>query len=106
MPSRKNNNILQLIRDTYGNFNDTNRKIADFIFNNLELATFASLTEISKKVGVSDATLVRFARELGYKGFTELREDLVAYIRQIIYPAEKHSLRVLSGQEWPSRGHL
>jgi DNA-binding MurR/RpiR family transcriptional regulator len=97
MPSRKKNNILQLIRDTYGNFNDTNRKISDFIFNNLELATFASLTEISKKVGVSDATLVRFARELGYKGFTELREDLVAYIRQIIYPAEKASL--LEGQD-------
>ena len=81
MPSRKKINILQLIRDSYGNFNDTNRKISDFILNNLELATFASLTEISKKVGVSDATLVRFARELGYRGFRELRGDLVAYIR-------------------------
>lgn len=92
MPSRKKINILQLIRDSYGNFNDTNRKISDFILNNLELATFASLTEISKKVGVSDATLVRFARELGYRGFRELRGDLVAYIRQIIYPAQKASL--------------
>jgi DNA-binding MurR/RpiR family transcriptional regulator len=96
MPSRKKTNIFQLIRDSYGNFNDTNRKISDFILNNLDLATFASLTEISKKVGVSDATLVRFARELGYKGFRELREDLVAYIRQIIYPAQKASL--LDGQ--------
>jgi DNA-binding MurR/RpiR family transcriptional regulator len=96
MLSRKKNNILQLIRDRYGDLNDTNRKISDFILNNLELATFASLTEISKKVGVSDATLVRYARELGYGGFTELREDLVAYIRQIIYPAQKTSL--LEGQ--------
>ncbi|UCD79312.1 MAG: MurR/RpiR family transcriptional regulator [Desulfobacterales bacterium] len=92
MPCRKNTNILQLLRDSYGNLNDTNRRISDFILNNLDLATFASLTEISKKVGVSDATLVRYARELGYNGFRELREDLVAYIRQIIYPAQKASL--------------
>ena len=92
MSSRKKANILQLIRDSYDKFNDTNRKISDFILNNLELATFASLNEISKKVGVSDATLVRFARELGYNGFRELREDLVSYIRQIIYPAQKASL--------------
>ena len=89
--------IIQLIRERHSTLNDTNRKISDFIFNNLELATFASLTEISKKVGVSDATLVRFARELGYKGFTELREDLVAYIRQNHLPAEKASL--IEGQD-------
>lgn len=92
MQAQKKTKILQFIRDGYRDFNETNRKISDFILNNLEIATFSSLAEISKKVGVSDATLVRFARELGYKGFTELREDLVNYISQIIYPTQKASL--------------
>jgi len=88
----KKTRILQLIRESYEDLNDTNRKISDFILQNIEIATFSSLAEISKKVGVSDATLVRFARELGYKGFKELREDLVEYITQIIYPTQKASL--------------
>ena len=73
--------IIQLIRDRHSGLNDTNKKIADFILQNPEMATFSSLVEISKNVGVSDATLVRFARELGYNGFKELREDLLDYIR-------------------------
>jgi DNA-binding MurR/RpiR family transcriptional regulator len=83
--------IIQLIRDRHSSLNETNKKIADFILQNPEMATFSSLIEISKSVGVSDATLVRFARELGYKGFKELREDLLDYIRRIIYPTQKSS---------------
>lgn len=83
--------IIQLIRDRHSSLNETNKKIADFILQNPEMATFSSLVEISKNVGVSDATLVRFARELGYKGFRELREDLLDYIRRIIYPTQKSS---------------
>ena len=84
--------IIQLIRDRHSGLNDTNKKIADFILQNPEMATFSSLVEISKNVGVSDATLVRFARELGYNGFKELREDLLDYIRRIIYPTQKSSI--------------
>jgi len=83
--------IIQLIRERHSTLNDTNKKIADFILQNPEMATFSSLIEISKSVGVSDATLVRFARELGYKGFRQLREDLLDYIRRIIYPTQKSS---------------
>ncbi len=83
--------IIQLIHDRHSGLNKTNKKIADFILQNPEMATFSSLIEISKNVGVSDATLVRFARELGYKGFKELREDLLDYIRRLIYPTRKLS---------------
>lgn len=82
-------NIVQIIRDHYPQLNDTLKKIADFILQNIEKATYSSLMEISKEVGVSDASLIRFAREMGYKGYQDLREDLVLYIRKIIYPYEK-----------------
>jgi DNA-binding MurR/RpiR family transcriptional regulator len=82
-------NIAQVIREQYAGLTDTNKKIADFILNNLETATFSSLMEISKKVGVSDASLVRFARELGFKGYQDLRETLIEYVRKIIYPTHK-----------------
>jgi DNA-binding MurR/RpiR family transcriptional regulator len=94
MPETKQSemNIVQTIQERYANLNNTNRKIANFILQNLEKATFLSLMEISKEIGVSDASLIRFAKKMGFVGFQELRENLVEYIRHIIYPTSKKRL--------------
>jgi len=90
-PETKDRNILQILRQSYDGLSDTYKKIAEFIINNMETATFVSLDELSKKVGVSDATLIRFARELGFEGYQSLREAMVDFIRGIIYPSRKLS---------------
>jgi DNA-binding MurR/RpiR family transcriptional regulator len=82
-------NIFQILRERYDGLSQTYQKIADFIMNHMEAATFASLGELSKRTGVSDATLIRFARELGFKGFQDMRETMVSYIRGVIYPSHK-----------------
>jgi len=84
-------NIFQLIQIHYADLSKNNKKIADFIIRNLEKATFLPLLEISKEIGVSDASLVRFAKILGFSGFQELREKLIEYIRKLIYPTKKAS---------------
>jgi len=84
-------NIVQTIQNNYSDLNETNRKIADFILHNLEKATFSSLLEISKEIGVSDASLVRFAKKLNFNGFQDLRENLIEHIRKLIYPTNKKS---------------
>jgi DNA-binding MurR/RpiR family transcriptional regulator len=91
-------NIVQIIRDHYPRLNDTNQKIADFILQHLEKATFSSLLEIAKEIGISDTSLVRFARELGFRGYQDLRENLIDYIRKIIYPTYKSGILVEKGQ--------
>jgi DNA-binding MurR/RpiR family transcriptional regulator len=91
-------NIVQIIRDNYPELNETNKKIADFILQNLEMATFSPLLEISKEIGVSDTSLIRFSRELGFKGYQDLRESLVDHIRKIIYPTLKSSILGEQGQ--------
>jgi DNA-binding MurR/RpiR family transcriptional regulator len=82
-------NIVQTIRERYDGLNNTHKKIADFILQNLEKAAFSSLMEISKEIGISDASIIRFAREIGYKGYQDLRQSLIWYIRRIIYPSQK-----------------
>jgi len=93
-PETKDRNILQILRQSYDGLSDTYKKIAEFIINNMETATFVSLDELSKRVGVSDATLIRFARELGFEGYQSLREAMVDFIRGIIYPSRKLSAAV------------
>ncbi len=87
----KDPNILQILRQSYDGLSDTYKKIAEFIINNMETATFVSLDELSKRVGVSDATLIRFARELGFEGYQSLRQAMLDFIRGIIYPSRKLS---------------
>lgn len=87
-------NVIQKVRQAYDQLNETNRKIADFIVQNLAMAAYSPLAVIAKETGVSDTTLVRFARELGYRGYQELREDLVEHIRRIINIYEKPAMLV------------
>jgi DNA-binding MurR/RpiR family transcriptional regulator len=52
--------------------------VADYISNDRIAASFDSITELSRKIGVSEASLVRFAKQLGYKGYPSLRKELQA----------------------------
>jgi DNA-binding MurR/RpiR family transcriptional regulator len=95
-------NIVQTIRERYDHLNSTHKKIADFILQNLEKATFSSLSDISKEIGISDASIIRFAREMGFKGYQDLRQSLIWYIRRIIYPSQKPSFHFgENGQSHP-----
>ena len=49
------------------------RKIASFIKENMYKAVHCTLLELAELIGVSDATVVRFCKSLGYKGFQEFK---------------------------------
>ena len=76
-------NAVERIYRNYAGFTESNKILADFFLNNLEMATFKSVNELRNLTGVSDATVIRFAYELGYSSFKEFREHLADYIRKI-----------------------
>jgi DNA-binding MurR/RpiR family transcriptional regulator len=49
------------------------RRVAEYLRNHQEDAVFASAEEIGAAAGVSDATVVRTAKTLGYAGMVELK---------------------------------
>ena len=49
------------------------RKIMDFIRENGDSFLSDTITEFSEKAGVSDATMVRFCKHLGYKGYQDFK---------------------------------
>lgn len=59
----------------YNNENATiaERKIAGYIKDNMDKAVHCTLLELADLIGVSDATVVRFCKGLGYKGFQEFK---------------------------------
>jgi DNA-binding MurR/RpiR family transcriptional regulator len=77
------------------------RSIADYVLEHLTAIPFLSIPELARRVGVSEATIVRFAQRLGYPGFSELKMELVEILQQHLHqgagePAETVAQDVLA----------
>lgn len=51
-------------------------KIAEYVIQNPERVGMSSSLEVARAIGVSDASVIRFARAIGYDGFTDLKNDI------------------------------
>lgn len=76
---------LGLIRSYYPSFTRTEKRIADFILNNSKDVIYMSVTELAEKCGVGEGTVVRFARDIGFSGYQELKLTLS---RDLVNPFE------------------
>jgi DNA-binding MurR/RpiR family transcriptional regulator len=84
--------IGQLIADRYDYLTKSEKQIADFIRKNQEEAAFLSAGEIALQLGLSEATMVRFARNLGFNSYPSMRQVLQDAFRQRV----THSARLRS----------
>lgn len=67
----------------------TEIKIADYLLVNMNTLGVKTITSLSADIGVSDASIFRFLRKLGYKGYSDFREDYITYITQQYAPEAK-----------------
>ncbi len=74
-------NILSLINADNVKFSKGQRLIARYIADNYDKAAFMTAGKLGKTVGVSESTVVRFATELGYEGYPEMRKALQELVR-------------------------
>lgn len=65
----------------YGSLSKGHKKIADFIKNNYEKASFMTAAKLGKTVGVSESTVVRFATNIGFEGYPELQKYLQEMVK-------------------------
>lgn len=64
----------------------TEMKIADYVLNNYEAVLNNNITELAENSGVSDASVVRFCKGLGYKGY----QDFKVNAARDVLPKDKH----------------
>ncbi len=62
--------LLPMIVDSYDNFTCVEKSIADYFLSNNEKADFSSKA-MKERLFVSEASLSRFAKKLGFKGYRE-----------------------------------
>jgi DNA-binding MurR/RpiR family transcriptional regulator len=59
----------------------SHKKLATFVLDNYDSAAFMTAAKLAKSVGVSEATVVRFAYALGYEGYPEFQEALAEWVK-------------------------
>jgi DNA-binding MurR/RpiR family transcriptional regulator len=82
----------QLISDTYGQLTKSEKRIADYLRKNQEEAAFLAAGEIADRLELSEATMVRFARTLGFDSYPAMRAVLQENFRRRV----THSARLRS----------
>ena len=82
----------QIISEKYKDLTKSEKQIADYLRNNQEESAFLSAGEIANRLDLSEATLVRFARSLGFDSYPAMREVLQENFRRRV----THSARLRS----------
>ena len=71
-----NKTLEDQIKDA--NLTKTEGIVAEFILENQVRACFMTVADISSELDISDTSVIRFARALGYSGFAQLQKKMQA----------------------------
>jgi DNA-binding MurR/RpiR family transcriptional regulator len=71
------------------------RKVGSYILDHEQTIAFSSIYTISSAIGVSNATLVRFSKNLGLGGYQELKREIQEEMRHRLSPFEKIAMQEL-----------
>lgn len=82
-------NILQKIQSSTNDLTKAQFQVAAYIQDNLVEASFQTLDQIAASIGTSTTTVMRFAFNLGFSGYSELQKELQSYIRNKLTPESR-----------------
>ena len=71
------------------------KKVADYITDNDEVAAFMTAAKLGKAAGVSEATVVRFTAMLGYDKYSEFQQAMIDEIQSRLVSDKKSTTNKL-----------
>ncbi len=74
------------LRGVYPSLKTALQKVANLILKQPEMAIYASVNEVAAAAQVSEATVMRFCRTLGFKGFQDFK---IALARELVAPSQR-----------------
>ena len=73
-------NILEHISNNYEELTPSQRRVAEYIYNNVNEAFLLNSFQIAKAPKVSEATVTRFVSNLGFSGFSEFKREIARQV--------------------------
>lgn len=82
----------KLVSDHYDQLTNAEKRITDFILQNQDEVAFMSAAEVAERLEISEPTMLRFAKTLGFDSYPALRVMLQDRVRDMV----NHSTRIRS----------
>lgn len=87
LENRLEEGTMKELRETIHNakLTKTQQTIAKFVLDNSADACFMTSSAIAEKLGVSESSVIRFARSLGYSGFMDFQKNIRKEYQDRVY---------------------
>ena len=66
-------NVFAKINNEYYQLTGAEKKVADYAVAHQQKTQYMSISELAEEAGVAEATISRFCRRLGYKGYNAFK---------------------------------
>lgn len=80
--------VYQRMAEMREKMSKSQKKIANYLIENHETAPFLTASKLAKNVNVGEATVIRFASFLNYKGYPDLQRHLQDALKRRLTSAE------------------
>ena len=80
---------LRQILTKVNSLNGAQKRLGHYLQTDSSAFLLSNVSDLARAVGVSKATVVRFAQSLGYKGFPEFKRDIQQELRRKLRAADR-----------------
>lgn len=81
MNENSTNELLGRMEERRSQMSKGQKRLAEYVSKNYDKAVFLTAAKLGEVVGVSESTVVRFATQLGYKGYPGFQKALEELVR-------------------------
>lgn len=94
-------NLFQELKSNYERLTGSQKKIGKYVLDHYDQVAFMSAIELAEAVGVSDATIIRFARNIGFSGYAEFKQEMREGMKAFDSPEDRvsRSLELIEAKE-------
>jgi len=79
-------NVFETISQAYYDLTASEKKAADYLMSHQQESQFMSIAELADECGVAEATISRFCRRLGYKGYNAFKLAIANATARLTHP--------------------
>lgn len=87
-----NQNIISVITERFDTLSKGHKAIARFVLEHFDKAAYMNVEQLSQVTGVSEATVVRFSAEMGYKKYQNFQHAVWEYAKSKLTSTQRMEL--------------
>lgn len=89
---KSDTDLLQRLAKGADSYSAHQRVLAKYVQSHYQAVAFSTVSELAREAGVSEATIVRFARALGFKGYPDFQKEVRRLVRADLKGTERFQL--------------